>query len=79
MNFLKTVFPLSFRFNNNLVRMIIGIIAYAIVGAVVGWAISIVVKLPIISIFGGLLGGLLEIYVVAGIVLLVLSWLKILK
>lgn len=87
MDILKKFFPFSFKYNDSVANLIVGIIIY-VVGAVVAGAIIWLAALIAgwIPFIGGLigwalslLGTLVEVYVAAGIVILVLSFLKILK
>lgn len=78
MDLLKKFWPNAFK-TNDVVGLIITIIIYLLIGLVLGWLISIVALIPIVNIICGLVGGLLELYVFIGIVLSVLSFLKILK
>ena len=74
MDQLKKIFPHAFK-AQDVKSLIIAIIIYIIIGFVGG----IVIGLPIIRILAGILGALLEIYTVGGIVLAILSFLKIVK
>ena len=79
MEYLKTYFPLSFKYAKDLANLIIGIILYVVLGAVGGAVIGIFSGIAIIGIFASILGGLLSLYCLSGIVILVLSYLKLLK
>ena len=79
MSLLKSLFPLSFSFKKDIPNMIIGILAYIVVGVVGGFVIGLTAAIPIVGLLCGILGALLEVYVVAGIVILVLAFLRILK
>ena len=84
---MKNYFPLSFKYAKDLVSMIIGIIVYRVVAAVAGVLIWIAGLLGgWIPVAGAVLGWILrivsiivEIYTLAGIVILVLAFLKIVK
>jgi len=76
---LKKLFPFSFRAKKDLAALIIDILIYILVGAVVGILIGVFAKIPLVGILFSLVGALVEIYVLAGIVLLVLDYLKLLK
>lgn len=84
---MKNFFPLSFKYSKDLVSMIIGIIIYLVVAAVAGVLIWVAGLLGgWIPVAGAILGWLLrivsiivEIYTLAGIVILVLAFLKIVK
>lgn len=79
MNLLKTIFPISFRFADSVVNLIIGILIYLVVGAIAGAVIGFLAALPLIGWIFGLVGSLIGIYGLAGIVIEVLVFVKILK
>ncbi len=78
MDTLKKLFPFSFEVKD-VASLIIKIIVYLVAGAVIGFVLSILAKIPIIGIVVGLVGTLVEIYILAGIVIAVLDFCKILK
>ena len=81
MDTLKSLFPLSFKYTKDVANLIIGILIYIVVGAIGGVLIGIVGGLPI-AILGWaarIVGGLLDLYCVAGIVIQVLVFAKVLK
>ena len=79
MDMLKQLFPISFKYTKDLANLIIGILIYIVVGAVIGFLIGILVNIPIIGIIFSIVGTLVEIYNIAGIVILILVFLKVLK
>ena len=79
MDFLKKIFPISFRFADSVVNLIIGILIYLVLGAIGGVIIGFLAGLPLIGIVFILVGSLLDIYGLAGIVIDVLVFVKILK
>ena len=84
---MKNYFPLSFKYSKDLVSMIIGIIVYLVVAAVAGVLIWVAGLLggwiPVAGVFLGwilrIVSIIVEIYTLAGIVILVLAFLKIVK
>lgn len=82
MNTLKTLFPFSFR-GPALSDMIISILIYIVAEALVGVAFYVLSLIPIINVIaaivGGIVSGLLGIYVLVGIVLAVLNFANVLK
>lgn len=82
MDKLKQLFPLSFR-GAELKDMIISIILYIVAEALVGVVFFILALIPIINVIvaivGSIVSSLLGIYVLVGIVLAVLNYLKVLK
>ena len=79
MDALKKFFPLSFKFTKDVGNLIIGILIYLVVGFIGGFVIGLTALIPIVNIVCGLLGGLLDIYVLAGIVIQILVFAKVLK
>ena len=76
---LEKYFPMSFG-AKDLVEMIIRIVIYVVAGIIVGLLCSVVGLIPLIGgIVGWIVGTVSEIYVLLGIVLLVLDYLKVLK
>ena len=84
---MKNYFPLSFKYSKDLISMIIGIIVYLVVAAVAGVLIWLAGAIGgWVPVAGPILGWILrvvsiivEVYTVAGIVVLVLAFLKIVK
>ena len=79
MDTLKKLFPYSFRKKKELRDLIINILVYAVAAILVGVVIGICAKIPVVKLFTGLAGTLVELYVVAGIVISILDYMKILK
>ncbi len=87
MDILKKFFPLSFKNNDTLANLIIGIIVYllgAVVAGVILGLVGIISGLiPVIGLLVGILlgaiGAVVEIYVFAGIVIKLLVYFKVLK
>lgn len=81
MNALSTLsnfFPLSFG-ATDVKSLIIKIAIYLIAGAVIGIVLGILGKIPLVKIVTGIVGGLIELYIFAGIVIAILDYCKILK
>ena len=79
MDLLKKIFPLSFKYAKDVTALIVGIIIYLVVGAVGGLVIWLASGIPFVGWLVGALGGILDIYVVVGIVLQVLVFFKVVK
>ena len=87
MSTLKSIFPLSWKYANDLGSLIVGILVHIVVEVLVGALISLAGMItgwiPVIgSLIGwalGIVSSLLGIYIFVGIVLLILVFLKILK
>ncbi|MBQ8331322.1 MAG: hypothetical protein IJX94_02325 [Clostridia bacterium] len=87
METLKKIFPLSFRRTDSVANLIVGILIYVLAGIVVGaliWlATAITGWLPLVGgIIGwalGVVSTLIEVYIVAGIVIQILVFAKVIK
>lgn len=79
METLKKIFPLSFKYTGSVANLIIGILIYIVVGIVGGLVIGLTALIPIINIVCGLLGAIIDVYVIAGIVIQFLVHFKVLK
>ncbi len=87
MDTLKKFFPLSFKYSDTAANLVVGIILYAVAAIVVGaliWLATLITGwIPVVgALIGwalGLVGSLVELYVVAGIVILILVFSKVLK
>jgi hypothetical protein len=78
MEMLKKFFPYSFG-AQDVAALVIKILVYIVVGAVAGFIIGLLGIIPIIRVIFSLIGALVELYVLAGVVIAVLDYLKILK
>ena len=87
MELLKKIFPFSFKKSDDVANLVISIllhlVAAILAGAVIGLATLIVGWLPVVgAIIGWALGGigsLIELYVIAGIVIKILVYAKVIK
>jgi hypothetical protein len=79
MDTLKKLFPYSFKKKKTVSELIVNILIYLVAGILVGAVIGICSKIPVINLVTGLAGALVELYVLVGIVLSVLDYMKILK
>ncbi|MBO5952840.1 MAG: hypothetical protein J6Q53_01735 [Oscillospiraceae bacterium] len=79
MDTLKKIFPLSFKNTDSVANLVIGILIYLVGDIIAGAIIGLLAKLPLIGIVFGLIGSLVGLYCLAGIVILVLVYLKVLK
>ena len=86
METLKKIFPLSFKYTKDVASLIIGILVYLVVGIIAGAVIWVAGLLTGIPVLGALLaivlrviGSLVEVYVIAGIVIQVLVFVKVIK
>lgn len=78
METLKKYFPLSFR-GTDVPALIVSIIIYLVIDIVCGVVIGILALLPIIGFVFALLGSLVGLYALAGIVIAILYFVKVLK
>ena len=79
METLKKIFPYSFKAKNSVGALIVNILIQFIICAVAGVLIGICAKIPLIGWIIGIVGGLVDVYLVVGIVLSILDYLKVLK
>lgn len=87
MELLKQFFPFSFKKSEDVANLVISIllhlVAAILAGAVIGLATLIVGWIPIVgAIIGwalGVIGSLIELYVIAGIVIKILVYAKVIK
>ena len=87
METLKKFFPLSFKRTDSIGNLIIGILIYLVVGVVVGALITLSVLIagwlpivgPIIAWALGVVSSLIGIYVLAGIIIQILVFAKVIK
>lgn len=87
MDILKKFFPISFNKSDSTSNLVIGIIIYLVIGiiagAIIGLAGLITGWIPLVGALVGwvlrIIASVVELYVVAGIVILVLSFLKVLN
>lgn len=79
MDILKKVFPISFKFTQDVANLIIGILIYVVGGAVAGAVIGFLTGIPLVGWLFGIVGSLIGIYSLAGIVIQVLVFAKVLK
>ncbi len=80
MDILKKLFPHAFKCNkSDLTKFIVTLVIYFVISIVAGVAIGILAKVPVVNIFCGLLGTLVELYTLGGIVLSILCYLEVLK
>ncbi len=78
MDKLKQLFPLSFR-GTEMKDMIVSVILYIVVAAIASVLIWVVALIPIVNLVVGIVGTLVDIYVLVGIVLAVLNYFNVLK
>jgi hypothetical protein len=86
MDLLKKLFPISWKYKSEAKDLVIGIIIYLVAGIIGGVLLGIAGLFTGIPVLGAILGillraigALLDLYVVAGIVIEVLLFAKVLK
>ncbi len=79
MDMLKKIFPIAFLPKADVAALVINVLIQLVVGVVIGWIIGIVALIPIVNILVGLVGGLLDLYITASIVIAFLDYFKIIK
>ena len=81
MDILKKLFPLSFKMTGSVSNLVIGAIIYVVVGIVGGAALGLIglLQLPLLGALLGIVGAVIDLYVVGGIVVMFLYHFKVLK
>ena len=79
METIKKFFPYSFKEKKDLSALIVNVLIQFVIGAVAGFLIAVLAKIPILGFIIGLCGGIVDLYVVVGIVLSILDYMKVLK
>ncbi len=79
MDMLKKIFPYSFQPMKKVADLIINVLIQFLIAALAGILIGILVKIPVVGILVALVGGIVDIYFVAGIVFSILNYLQVLK
>jgi len=78
MDTVKKIFPLSF-FVTDLKTFIISLVIYILAEAVCGCVIGFLAAIPILGIIFSILGSIVGLYALAGIVLSILVFLKVIQ
>ena len=78
MNILKKLFPFSFG-ASSVADLIIKVLVHLAVGIVVGFLIGILAKIWLIGTIFSVAGSLIDLYILAGVVILFLDYFKILR
>ena len=87
METLKKIFPLSWKYTKDVANLIIGILVYILVGIVAGAIIALATLITgWIPVLGGVLawvlglvGSLIGLYTLAGIIIQLLAYFKVIK
>lgn len=87
MKTLKKIFPLSFKRTDSVGNLIVGILLYLLAGIVAGaliWLATLIVGwLPVVgALIGwalGVVSALIELYILAGIIIQILVFAKVIK
>ncbi len=77
MKTLKKLFPYSFEKKKSLVALLINVLVYLIIGAIASALIFLLSAIPIVNLVTGILGGLVDLYVIIGIILSILHYAKV--
>ena len=78
MDTLKKFFPHAFK-AVDVGQFIVSLIIYAVIGIIGGFIIGILAIIPLLGLIFILLGSLLELYVLVGVILSILVFLKVIK
>lgn len=76
---LKKFFPISYKYSDTVANLIIGILIYIVGDIVAGAVIGLLAGIPLIGWLFGLVGSLVGLYCLAGIVIEILIFAKVLK
>lgn len=76
---LKKLFPLAFTFKRNVAELARNLIIQFVIMMVIGAAIGVLAKVPLVGFIFGIAGGLIDLYMAVGIVLSILDYLNIIK
>ncbi len=87
METLQKIFPLSYKYSDTSANLVVGIVIYIAAGLIAGAILALAGVLAglipvvgsIIGVLLGLIGSIVELYVFAGIVILVLLFTKVIK
>ena len=79
MDMLKQFFPFSFTAKNDVTALVVNVIIYLAAGVLICFAIELVSFIPLIGFLLGLVSGLVNLYILVGIVLSCLDYFKVLK
>ncbi|MBE6889282.1 MAG: hypothetical protein E7485_04640 [Ruminococcaceae bacterium] len=87
MDILKTLFPISYKKSDTVNNLVIGILIYVVIGIIAGALIALPAMLlggiPVVGTILcwvlGIIGSLVGLYTLAGVVIIVLVYLKIMK
>lgn len=78
MDSLKKFFPFAFK-ATELTPFIVSLLIYIILGAICGFVIGILSKIPLIGILFSILGTVIGLYTLIGIILTILVFVKVIK
>lgn len=78
MEILQKYFPQAFK-AVDVASLVVAILIYVLFGAIAGAVIGLLCALPVIGVLFSILGTVVSIYAVAGIVISVLVYCKVLK
>lgn len=79
MDLLKKIFPLSFSFADTVANLIVGILIYVVASLLVGAILGLIGLIPLIGIVFQLIAGVFGLYCLAGVVIEILVFTKVLK
>ena len=78
MDMVKKFFPNAFT-ATDVKPFIIALVIYLLIDVVCGFVIGLLAKIPLLGIIFGLLGSVVGLYALAGVVLSILVFLKVIK
>ncbi len=75
-SFLYDVFPYSFG-AYTVKDLIMKLVVYLVVGAVIGVLLKILAKMPVVGLISKIVGGLVELYVLIGVIVLIYNYITL--
>ncbi len=78
MDTVKKIFPQAFT-ATEVKPFVVALVIYLLIDIVCGFVIGLLAKIPILGIIFGLLGSVVGLYALAGVVLSILVFLKVIK
>lgn len=78
METLRKIWPFSFE-TKNVSNLVIKAIIYVVVGSIFGALIGLCKQVPVLNVIMYILAPLVDVYVVGGLVILFLSYFKVIK
>ncbi len=78
MELLRKIWPFSFD-TNSVSNLVIKAIVYILIGVIFGILVGLLKNVPVLNVIFYIIGPLVDLYVVAGLVIMFLNFFKVLK